>query len=159
MYIWHLMTSDDICGHLFGYESPSPYFRIKSKKGKTYGICVYRGQDIHGNERGPGSHRQIDNQEACTLMDVSPRKMLQLRRSGSIPYSYIDRKVYYKRQDIIRFMEAEIHRVTPLNRMIWSNPCWPRKARKSYAFSGILRACPKYWTHRRKRCGRVQDNR
>ena len=31
---------------------------------------------------------------------------------------YIDRKVYYKRQDIIRFMEAEIHRVTPLNRMI-----------------------------------------
>ena len=60
----------------------------------------------------------IDNQEACTLMDVSPRKMLQLRRSGSVPYSYIDRKVYYKRQDIIRFMEAEIHRVTPQNRMI-----------------------------------------
>ena len=127
------MTSDDICGHLFGYESPSPYFRIKSKKGKTYGICVYRGQDIHGNERGPAIARRvhetcggstrgmdewIDNQEACTLMDVSPRKMLQLRRSGSIPYSYIDRKVYYKRQDIIRFMEAEIHRVTPLNRMI-----------------------------------------
>ena len=51
-------------------------------------------------------------------MDVPPRKMLQLRRSGSIPYSYIDRKVYYKRQDIIRFMEAEIHRVTPQNRMI-----------------------------------------
>ena len=31
-------------------------------------------------------------------MDVSPRKMLQLRRSGSVPYSYIDRKVYYKRR-------------------------------------------------------------
>ena len=58
-----------------------------------------------------GMDEWIDNQEACTLM-------LQLRRSGSIPYSYIDRKVYYKRQDIIRFMEAEIHRVTPLNRMI-----------------------------------------
>ena len=65
-----------------------------------------------------GMDEWIDNQEAGTLMDVSPRKMLQLRRSGSIPYSYIDRKVYYKRQDIIRFMEAEIHRVTPLNRMI-----------------------------------------
>ena len=62
-----------------------------------------------------GMDEWIDNQEACTLMDVSPRKMLQLRRSGSIPYSYIDRKVYYKRQDIIRFMEAEIHRVTPRN--------------------------------------------
>ena len=65
-----------------------------------------------------GMDEWIDNQEACTLMDVPPRKMLQLRRSGSIPYSYIDRKVYYKRQDIIRFMEAEIHRVTPQNRMI-----------------------------------------
>ena len=42
----------------------------------------------------------IDNQEACMLMDASPRKMLQLRRSRAIPYSYIDRKVYYKRQDI-----------------------------------------------------------
>lgn len=65
-----------------------------------------------------GMDEWIDNQEACTLMDVSPRKMLQLRRSGSVPYSYIDRKVYYKRPDIIRFMEAEIHRVTPQNRMI-----------------------------------------
>lgn len=47
------------------------------------------------------------------LMDISPRKMLQLRRSRAIPYSYIDRKVYYKRQDIIRFMENNIHQVTP----------------------------------------------
>ena len=53
------------------------------------------------------------NQEACMLMDISPRKMLQLRRSRAIPYSYIDRKVYYKRQDIIRFMENNIHQVTP----------------------------------------------
>jgi hypothetical protein len=54
----------------------------------------------------------IDNQEACMLMDASPGKMLQLRRSRAIPYSYIDRKVYYKRQDIIRFMENNIHRIT-----------------------------------------------
>ena len=50
--------------------------------------------------------------EACMLMDVSPGKMLQLRRSSAIPYSHIDRKVYYKRQDIIRFMENNIHRIT-----------------------------------------------
>lgn len=75
---------------------------------------------VHETCRGStrGMDEWIDNQEACTLMDVSPRKMLQLRRSRSVPYSYIDRKVYYKRQDIIRFMEAEIHQVTPQNRMI-----------------------------------------
>ncbi len=62
---------------------------------------------------GSGMDVWIDTQEACMLMDVSPRKMLQLRRSRAIPYSYIDRKVYYKRQDIICFMENNIHRITP----------------------------------------------
>ena len=56
----------------------------------------------------------IDNQEACMLMDVSPRKMLQLRRSRAIPYSYIDRKVYYKRQDIICFNGKQHSPYNPL---------------------------------------------
>ena len=50
----------------------------------------------------------IDNQEACMLMGVSPGKLLQLRRRRAVPYSHIDRKVYYRRQDIIRFMENTI---------------------------------------------------
>ena len=44
----------------------------------------------------------IDNQEACMLMNVSPRKLLQLRRSRIIPYSHIDRK------DIIYYLENSI---------------------------------------------------
>ena len=68
-------------------------------------MCETCGKDTHGMDDW------IDNQEACMLMDVSPGKMLQLCRSRSIPYSYIDRKVYYKRQDIIRFMENNIHQV------------------------------------------------
>ena len=68
-------------------------------------MCETCGKGTHGMDDW------IDNQEACMLMDVSPGKMLQLRRSRSIPYSYIDRKVYYKRQDIIRFMENNIHQV------------------------------------------------
>ena len=53
----------------------------------------------------------IDNQEACMMRDISPGKLLALRRKRAIPYSHIDRKVYYKRQDIIRFMEDTIHLV------------------------------------------------
>ena len=30
-----------------------------------------------------------------------------------IPYSHIDRKVYYRRQEIIRYLENSIHHVTP----------------------------------------------
>lgn len=72
----------------------------------TQKICETCGSYISGMDDW------IDNQEACMLMDVSPGKMLQLRRSRAILYSYIDRKVYYKRQDIIRFMKNNIHRIT-----------------------------------------------
>ena len=55
----------------------------------------------------------IDNQEACMLTGLSPGKLLQFRRRRALPYSYIDRKVYYRRQDIIRFLENTIHQVIP----------------------------------------------
>lgn len=55
-----------------------------------------------------GMDEWIDNQEACILLGVSPRSILYLRRNGKISYSCIDRKVYYKRQDIIRFLEDSI---------------------------------------------------
>ena len=77
-------------------------------------VCIEAKTFMEMNEAlEAGMDDWIDNQEACMLMDASPRKMLQLRRSRAIPYSYIDRKVYYKRQDIIRFMENNIHRITP----------------------------------------------
>ena len=45
----------------------------------------------------------IDNQEACIMMDISPRKLLSLRSTGKIPYSKIDRKIYYRKKDINDF--------------------------------------------------------
>lgn len=54
----------------------------------------------------------IDNQEACILMDISPRKLLTLRRTGAIPYSKIDRKVYYKKREIMHYMEKALEKGT-----------------------------------------------
>ena len=48
---------------------------------------------------------------ACSWMSL-PERCYSFAEAGAIPYSYIDRKVYYKRQDIIRFMENNIHRIT-----------------------------------------------
>ena len=47
----------------------------------------------------------IDNQDVCIMMDISPRKLLTLRRTGEMPYSRIDRKIYYRKKDIITYME------------------------------------------------------
>ena len=50
---------------------------VAKKMCETCGSCV------------SGMDDWIDNQEACMLMDISPRKMLQLRRKQAIPDSYI----------------------------------------------------------------------
>jgi len=55
----------------------------------------------------------IDNQDTCILMDVSPRKLQTLRCTGVIPYSKIDRKVYYKKAEIMQYMESILEKGTP----------------------------------------------
>ncbi len=52
----------------------------------------------------------IDNQDVCIMMDISPRKLLTLRRTGEIPYSRIDRKIYYRKKDIIMYMEKMLQK-------------------------------------------------
>lgn len=52
----------------------------------------------------------MDNQEACIMMDISPRKLLTLRNTGKIPYSRIDRKIYYRKKDIVTYMEGVLQK-------------------------------------------------
>lgn len=52
-----------------------------------------------------GVEEWLDNQDVCRLLDISPSKLLTLRRSGAVAYSRIDRKIFYKREDIRKFME------------------------------------------------------
>ncbi|WP_032584208.1 helix-turn-helix domain-containing protein, partial [Bacteroides fragilis] len=44
----------------------------------------------------------------CTILDISERKLLSLRQKGMIPYSRIERKVYYKKDDIMDYMKRNI---------------------------------------------------
>ena len=44
----------------------------------------------------------LDNQ------DISDRKLLSLRQKGLIPFSRIDRKVYYKKEDILNYMRNNL---------------------------------------------------
>ena len=52
----------------------------------------------------------MDNQEACIMMDISPRKLLTLRSTGKISYSRIDRKIYYRKKDIVTYMEGVLQK-------------------------------------------------
>ena len=42
----------------------------------------------------------LDNQDVCQMLNISPRTLLTLRDNGTLAYSQINRKVYYKPEDV-----------------------------------------------------------
>ena len=42
----------------------------------------------------------LDNQDVCQMLNISPRTLQTLRDNGTLAYSQINRKVYYKLEDV-----------------------------------------------------------
>lgn len=51
-----------------------------------------------------GLDEWLDNQDVCLMTGISVGTLNTWRRSGKIPHSRIDRKVYYRKQDVIDFI-------------------------------------------------------
>ena len=47
----------------------------------------------------------MDNQEVCMALNISQRTLQAMRSNGTLSFSQIDRKTYYRRQDVIRLIE------------------------------------------------------
>ena len=46
----------------------------------------------------------IDSQIVMQSLHISPRTLQTLRTNGTLPYSRIGRKLYYKRSDILKIL-------------------------------------------------------
>jgi hypothetical protein len=46
----------------------------------------------------------LDNQDVMHLLHISPRTLQTLRSNGTLPYSRIGNKIYYRRQDIEKIL-------------------------------------------------------
>ena len=46
----------------------------------------------------------IDNQDVMQLLHISSRTLQTLRSNGTLPYSRINNKIYYRRQDIQKIL-------------------------------------------------------
>lgn len=53
----------------------------------------------------------MDNQEVCQMLGISPRKLQFLRESGKVAYSRIDRRIFYKKEDITHYMNHRLKRI------------------------------------------------
>lgn len=48
----------------------------------------------------------IDNQDLCNLLNVTKRTVQRYRQLKLIPYYKIDKKVYYKKSDVMKFFQT-----------------------------------------------------
>ena len=46
----------------------------------------------------------LDNQDVCQMLNISPRTLQTLRQNGTLAYSQIEHKVYYKPEDVERIV-------------------------------------------------------
>ena len=51
-----------------------------------------------GNDKGLGDW--LDNQDVCQMLNISPRTLQTIRNNGTLAYSQINRKMYYKSEDV-----------------------------------------------------------
>ncbi|MFC4672927.1 helix-turn-helix domain-containing protein [Dysgonomonas termitidis] len=40
-----------------------------------------------------------DNQDVCRILNISPRTLQTLRTNGTLPYTQINRKIFYRPED------------------------------------------------------------
>ena len=62
-------------------------------------------ESLKGNQTSKSLDDWMDNQEVCMALNISQRTLQAMRSNGTLPFSQIDRKTYYRRQDIIRLIE------------------------------------------------------
>ena len=57
-----------------------------------------------------GLDEWLDSQDVCLMTGVSIGTLTTWRRNGKIPHSRIDRKVYYRKQDVIDFIVKRLQK-------------------------------------------------
>ena len=65
-------------------------------------VAQMRAMADRGTDKKLGNW--LDNQDVCQILNISPRTLQTLRDNGTLAYSQINRKVYYKPEDVERIL-------------------------------------------------------
>lgn len=74
---------------------------------KMHALCILI-EDTSNRHKTKMLGDWIDNQEACLMLGVSSRKLQTLRDGGKIAYTRIERRVFYRKDDITRYLENNL---------------------------------------------------
>ena len=95
----------------------------ETTKGIHYGNCINRKKNFeamvarfnrfvsrmevicqrHGEKR---MSEWMDNQDVCRMLNISPRTLQTLRDNGTLAYSQINHKTYYRPEDVERIVSV-----------------------------------------------------
>ena len=66
----------------------------------SFNSFVTKMKEIASRGKDKGLGDWLDNQDVCQILNISPRTLQTLRDNGTLAYSQINRKVYYKPEDV-----------------------------------------------------------
>ena len=61
-------------------------------------VAQMKAMASRGNDKKLGEW--LDNQDVCQILNISPRTLQTLRDNGTLAFSQINHKVYYKPEDV-----------------------------------------------------------
>nr|WP_279086564.1 helix-turn-helix domain-containing protein [Bacteroides acidifaciens] len=67
---------------------------------------VNRVERICHLNREKGMGEWLDNQDVCRILNICPRTLQTLRDNGTLAYSQIHHKIYYKAGDVQRIVSC-----------------------------------------------------
>ena len=65
-------------------------------------VLQMKGMAGRGTDKRHGEW--LDNQDVCQVLNISPKTLQTLRQNGTLAYSQIEHKVYYKPKDVERII-------------------------------------------------------
>ena len=66
----------------------------------SFNSFVTKMKEMAGRGNDKGLSDWLDNQDVCQMLSISPRTLQTLRDNGTLAYSQINLKVYYKPEDV-----------------------------------------------------------
>ena len=66
----------------------------------------HRVMEICNRENDRTLHKWMDNQDVCRMLNISPRTLQTLRNNGTLAYSQINHKTYYRPEDVQRIVSV-----------------------------------------------------
>lgn len=68
----------------------------------------HRVMEICNRENDRTLHKWMDNQDVCRYLNISPRTLQTLRDNGTLPFSQINHKIFYKPEEMCRVSSRKL---------------------------------------------------